>query len=216
MPHLVLLDLDKTVLTCNSANAWMAREWRLKKVSTFQFAEAMTWLAAYHLGKADVRNFLQHAGMWMAGELEADIQHRTETFWKEDISTKIRPSMREVIRWHQSNGDVLALLTASSNYLSELVAAELSIPHILSNRMEVIDGCLSGKMQEPLCFGDGKIVHAEMLGERLSMDWRAGYFYTDSYSDLPVLEAVANPIVVSPDQRLRRIALRNNWRIIAN
>ena len=106
------------------------------------------------------------------------------------------------------------MLTASSNYLSDLVAAELNIPHVLSNRMEVVDACLTGRMIEPLCFGAGKAFYAERLGQQLGLNWKEGYFYTDSYSDLPVLEAVEHPMVVCPDQRLEREAHKRGWKIL--
>jgi len=132
----------------------------------------------------------------------------------DSIRHQIRPSVYDVLEQHRSQGHVLALLTASSNYLSDLVAVELGIPHVLSNRMEVVDTRLTGRMIEPLCFGAGKALHAEKLGQQLGINWREGYFYTDSYSDLPVLEVVAHPKVVCPDQRLEREAHKRGWDIL--
>ena len=211
---LVLLDLDKTILSCNSAKLWISREWKHGKVSLWQLLQSLGWLSLYHWGKADVSDFLRSVSMWMKDEPESDLQHRTCNFWEESIRYQIRTEMREIIEWHRAQGHVLALLTASSNYLSELVAAELNIPHVLCNRVEVEAGLLTGYMLEPLCFGSGKILHAIKLGEELGLDWTAGYFYTDSFSDLPVLEAVTHPKVVCPDPRLEREAQSKGWEIL--
>ena len=39
-------------------------------------------------------------------------------------------------------------------------------------------------------------------------------FYSDSASDLPLLEAVQQPVAVRPDERLRRVALERGWRVL--
>ena len=214
MSTLVLLDLDRTILSCNSAREWIVREWKQGYISTWQLVQTIGWLSVYHFGKSDVTTFLRTASMWMSGSKESELQQRTLDFWLDSIRHQIRPAVYGVLEDHRSKGHVLALLTASSNYLSDLVAAELDIPHVLSNRMEVVNSCLTGKMLEPLCFGAGKAFHAAHLGEQLGLNWMDGYFYTDSYSDLPVLEAVAHPKVVCPDQRLEREARKREWDIL--
>ena len=73
----------------------------------------------------------------MKDEPETDLHQRMTDFWEESIREQIRPGMVEIIEWHRAQGHVLALLTASSNYLSDLVASELNIPHVLCNRVEV-------------------------------------------------------------------------------
>lgn len=211
---LVLLDLDRTLLSCNSATLWIRRERRMGFVSNWQLCETIYWLTLYHLGKTDVRSFLRKAASWVTGDLESDIIQRTTDFWEESIRQCIRPEVHDMLKYHREKGHVLALLTASSGYLSSLVAAELDIEHVLCNQMEAVDGVLTGNMIEPLCFGAGKIEHAERLGKQLEMDWREGYFYTDSYSDFPVLDAVKYPKVVCPDQRLDRIARQRGWEIL--
>ncbi len=214
MTTLVLLDLDRTVIACNSAKLWISREWRLGHISTWQLVQTMGWLALYHWGKADVTTFLRSAASWVSGDRELELIKRTEDFWVESIREEIRPEMVEIIEQHRAQGHTMALLTASSNYLSDLVATELNIPYVLSNRMESQDGILTGRMQEPLCFGADKMYHAEVLGKKLGVDWTEGYFYTDSYSDLPVLETVRHPVVVCPDPRLDREATERGWKIL--
>ena len=40
------------------------------------------------------------------------------------------------------------------------------------------------------------------------------YAYSDSASDLPMLEAVAHPVAVNPDAKLERLARHNGWPIV--
>ena len=75
------------------------------------------------------------------------------------------------------------------------------------------DGAFTGPLVEPLCYAAGKIVRTTRLAERLGFDLRESTFYSDSFTDLPLLAHVAEPIVVNPDARLSREAKRRGWRI---
>jgi phosphoserine phosphatase len=62
-----------------------------------------------------------------------------------------------------------------------------------------------------VCYGQGKVVWAERFAAEHDVDLAASYFYTDSISDLPLLERVGHPVVVNPDLRLRRLARKRGW-----
>ncbi|MEQ9321797.1 MAG: hypothetical protein RIF41_21695, partial [Polyangiaceae bacterium] len=64
-----------------------------------------------------------------------------------------------------------------------------------------------------LCYGREKIRYAEELLEGTGARLEDAIFYSDSITDLPLLERVAEPVVVNPDARLRRLARRRGWRI---
>lgn len=57
-----------------------------------------------------------------------------------------------------------------------------------------------------------KAIHEALVNQ--TIDWKNSYAYGDSYSDLPVLQCVGNPVAVSPDERLHKIALEENWEIL--
>ena len=105
------------------------------------------------------------------------------------------------------------LLTTSSGDLADLVAAELRLDAVLCNRLEAEGDLHTGKPQGELCYGPGKVRYAEALAGQLGGSLQAAAFYSDSYSDLPMLEAVGRPVAVHPDPRLRREALRRGWPI---
>jgi len=213
--RIAFFDIDLTLLNVNSANLWVKRELRLGYLSKWQFAESMFWLMLYHAGKADVRTFLNKAAGWVEGEKEADIRQRTVEFWEEEIKMHVRPKAIEQIEWHRENGDILALLTSSSNYMTPLVAAFVNVEHFLCNHLLAEDGMMLGTMKEPLCFGAGKAIHAKQLAKEMNVNWEESYFYTDSYSDHPFLLEIAHPKVVTPDRRLRRLAQEKKWDILA-
>ncbi len=204
-------DLDRTVLDVNSASLWVRREVREGYVTLGQALRAGMWIGAYHLGFARMEQAIRDAIASLAGREEAALRARTRAFWEEEVLPAVRPAAREAVARHHAAGELAVLLTSSSVYLSELAAAELGLDGFLCNRFEVRDGRFTGAAVEPLCFGPGKLVHARaFLDERgLSLDRAA--FYTDSVSDLPVLEAVGRPVAVTPDPRLAREARRRGW-----
>ena len=75
------------------------------------------------------------------------------------------------------------------------------------------DGELTGSFNRPLCYGEGKLERARALVRSLDARFEQTAFYTDSITDLPLLEAVGHPVVVNPDARLRRVAKRRGWLI---
>ena len=69
----------------------------------------------------------------------------------------------------------------------------------------------TGRVVEPICFEDGKIYWLHQLVERQNIDLAKSYFYTDSITDLPLLDLVGHPVVTNPDPRLYREAVRRRW-----
>ena len=120
---------------------------------------------------------------------------------------------RAAVARHEAEGDVLAIVTGSTPYAALPLARELGIPHVAATRLEVDDGCFTGRVTKPMGYGHGKVVLAEGLAAAHDFSLAESTFYSDSITDLPLLERVKTPVVVNPDRRLRRVAKRRGWRI---
>ncbi|HET9449617.1 MAG TPA: HAD family hydrolase [Aggregicoccus sp.] len=215
--RVAFFDLDKTLLAVNSGALWIRRELAQGHISRLQALRATAWLARYHLGFVSMEDALLRAIAQLAGTHAEPIVRRTEAFYAEQVSALYRPGALEALERHRGAGDRLVLLTSSSGYLSELVARDLCLDAVLCNRFEVDEaGLHTGRPLGALCFGSGKLAHAEQyLRERAEgAPLRDCTFYTDSYSDLPVMAAVGRPVAVNPDPRLRREALRRGWPVV--
>lgn len=210
---LALFDLDRTLLTVNAGALWVKAEMHAGHISRWQATKAAAWIFGYHLGYARVERVIEEGIATLADQSEAEVRARTAAFYAREVASRYRPRSRDVVRAHQDRGDHVALLTSSSVYLAEPVQADLDIPHALCNRFEVVDGRFTGRPILPLCFGEGKLVHARALAESLGEDLADASFYTDSYADLSVMRVVGHPVAVHPDPRLARIARSQGWRI---
>jgi phosphoserine phosphatase len=65
-----------------------------------------------------------------------------------------------------------------------------------------------------VCYGDGKSVVTEAWCARRGIDLAKCYFYTDSMSDVSLLEKVGHPVAVNPDRRLRAHAKKRGWAVM--
>lgn len=208
-------DLDKTLLAVNSGSLWIRRELSLGHITRMQALRASLWIARYHLGFVSMQDAVLAAISHLAGTPAQALQERTVTFYEEQVRPLYRPGALRALEEHRAAGDRLVLLTSSSGYLSELVSRELRLDAILCNRFEVDErGFHTGRPLGEVCFGSGKRTHAEGYASGVGVALSTCAFYTDSYSDLPVLEVVGKPVAVHPDYRLRREALRRGWPVV--
>jgi HAD superfamily hydrolase (TIGR01490 family) len=212
---IAFFDYDKTLLAVNSAWLWLKREVRQGHITRWQLAQASLWLVRYHLGSVSLEDTLTRVIGTLAGSEVSHIRERTAEFFHAEVRGRYRPGARKALEQHRAQGDRLVMLTASSVYLAELAGAELGMDHVLCNRFEVdTDGRHTGRCLGALCFGRGKLTHAEEYARSVGEPLEASVFYTDSYADLPVLRAVGRAVAVNPDPRLRREAMRRGWPIV--
>jgi HAD superfamily hydrolase (TIGR01490 family) len=208
---IAFFDVDKTVLSVNSASLWIRRELRLGHITRVQALRAAIWVGLYGLGFVGSQDLLRHAIKALRGRREREIIDRTLDFWREEVATTIRPGARAAIARHREQGDLCFLLTSSSNYMCAPIADELKMDGFLANRFVVEGGMFTGEAIEPVCYGPGKVAHAEVCAQKLNVELSKCTFYSDSASDLPMMLAVGTPVVVNPDPRLSRIARKKGW-----
>jgi HAD superfamily hydrolase (TIGR01490 family) len=208
---IAFFDLDKTVLHVNSATLWIRRELRAGHITRIQALRASFWVALYGVGFARMEDVITGAVRTLKGKRERDIIDHTLEFWRGEVSPTIRPGARLAIDRHRGDGDLLFLLTSSTNYMSAPCADELGFDGFLANRFDVEGGLFTGATIEPICYGHGKVAHAQAVCDKLNVRLEDCAFYTDSYSDRPMLDVVGRPVAVNPDPRLRRYAKQRGW-----
>jgi HAD superfamily hydrolase (TIGR01490 family) len=151
---------------------------------------------------------------WLRDREEREIIEHCRDWYETEVSRYYRDFVIDKVREHQAAGHVVSLLTGGTPYLNNLIAAALGVEHVLASRLEVVDGRFTGNPLGPICYGRAKIGYAEVFAAEHGIALEKSYFYSDSITDLPMLERVGNPAVVCPDPRLRREARRRGWPII--
>jgi putative phosphoserine phosphatase/1-acylglycerol-3-phosphate O-acyltransferase len=209
-----LFDVDGTLIARNSARLYMRHLRRSGQATRRDMAWTLYYLLQYKLGLLDIDGALAESMRFVRGKPEAPMRADCDAWYARDVRPYVYPQMADVVAAHQRAGHVTALVTSATRYLAEPLAAQLGIRHFLVTCLVERDGVFTGEVVRPLCYGVGKIHWARELAAREGLDLAASYFYTDSITDLPLLEAVGHPRIVCPDVRLRRIAQRRQWPVL--
>ena len=204
-------DMDLTLLRCNTATRWLSFLRRRREISLWKTLQAMSWVAKYKLAVLDMEAVTTLATLDMKGDPEAELADKCRVFFAEEVAKEVAPRALEAVERHRQEGHVLAILSSSTPYVTELLAEQLRIDHVLCTRFHIEDGRFAGTHVRPACYGTGKVHWAERFAADRGVDLASSFFYTDSYSDLPMLERVGQPRVINPDTRLKRHARRRGW-----
>ncbi len=211
MNQAAFFDLDGTIITRNSASLWMMSEWRKGRLSLYLVARGSLYVLAYKLGVIDMEQAMNEALQTVAGMEEEALRLRTHQWVDERVMRFVAPGARVALDRHRTQGHRLVLLTSASPYESEAISERLGLDDFLSTRYEVHDGRMTGKVAPPICYGTGKIHWAKQYADAHDIDLKESWFYSDSITDLPMLQEVGHPVVVNPDLRLKRKAAKIGW-----
>lgn len=131
------------------------------------------------------------------------------------VLPRMYPRMLEIAFAHQDAGRRAYITTAASQELAEMLAGVLTFDGAVgSDLSEAIDGVYTGRVSGRFTYRAGKAEAIHALAEREGIDLASSYAYTDSSSDMPMLEAVGHPVVVNPDRALETIARERGWEVI--
>jgi HAD superfamily hydrolase (TIGR01490 family) len=199
-------DVDHTLIACNSARKWVEYLWRNDKISLPALLRSVWWLVKYRMSVLDYEAVTAEVVSAYAGQSVADLEAEIGAWFHEDIEPMVCVEGRERIEWHRRQGHMIVLLTSGTFISVEPLQKLLDVPHLVCTQLEIEDGILTGKHIPPSCFGSGKLDAAMKFADEHAIDLERSHFYTDSYSDLPMLERVGHPHVINPDPRLKRWA----------
>lgn len=211
-----LFDMDRTLLRKDSAALYTRYRRDLGEAKLKDMLQVGWWMMQYTMGIIDAPRVALEALRHFQGKEETWLAESCRVLFRDYVLEHIQKAGREAVERHRAEGDVLAIVTGATPYIANPLAAELGIENVVCTRLEVdADGRFTGRPIEPLCYGAGKVVLANELGKKLGVSVEDATFYSDSITDLPLLEAVKTPIVVNPDRRLRRIAAKRGWPVEA-
>jgi HAD superfamily hydrolase (TIGR01490 family) len=214
MPRAALFDMDRTLVRRETASLYVRYQREIGEAGLRDALRTAWWVAQYTLGVIDAPRVAAKAMQSFAGMQETVLAARCDDWYRRYVEVHVCDLGRAAVLEHRKRGDVVAIVTGASRYVARPLASQLGIEHVVASELEVgQSGCFTGRLCDPLCYGKGKIVRAQRLAEALGFDLREATFYSDSFTDLPLLEHVAEPIVVNPDARLARVARRRGWQV---
>ena len=118
-----------------------------------------------------------------------------------------------LIEEHHAAGRDVVIVSASGSEVVEPIGEMLGADHVLATRMVVEDGAYNGEI-EHYVYGPAKAEAIARLAESEGYDLERSFAYSDSATDIPMLEAVGHPYAVNPDRALRKEAIAREWPVL--
>jgi HAD superfamily hydrolase (TIGR01490 family) len=209
-------DLDKTVIAKSSTLAFskpffdqgLLNRRAVLKSSYAQFLFLMS--GADHDQMDRMRTYL--TDMCTGWDVEQVRSVVGETL-HEIVDPLVFAEAANLIADHKLCGRDVVVVSASGEEIVAPIAAALGATHAMATRMVVADGKYTGEVAF-YCFGEGKAEAIRELAAREGYSLEHSYAYSDSITDLPMLETVGHPSVVNPDRGLRKEAAARDWPVL--
>jgi HAD superfamily hydrolase (TIGR01490 family) len=209
-------DLDKTVIAKSSALAFGRPFYRDGLITRRDVVKSAYAQLMFRLGGTDeqtmarTRDYL--ATLCKGWPVEQVRQIVAETL-HELINPYVYAEAAAMIEQHQAAGRDVVLVSASGEEMVRPIGELLGVSDVIATRMTIEDGRYSGAVQF-YAAGPAKVEAVRQLARERGYDLAACYAYSDSSSDIPLLESVGHPSVVNPDRALRKLAVENGWPVL--
>lgn len=211
-----LFDMDRTLVRKETASLYVRFQREIGEARRRDLLRVTYWVAQYTLGIIDAPDVARRALRTLEGTTESAMSARCDDWFRRWVEPHVCDLGRRAVEHHRERGDLLAIVTGASPYAARPLARRLDIPHVVASELEVdANGRFTGKFVEPLCIGEGKVERTKRFAKEQGFVLEESTFYSDSHTDLPLLELVREPVIVNPDPRLKRVAKRRGWRIEA-
>lgn len=130
------------------------------------------------------------------------------------ILPRIYPEVLSEVHRHQDEGRLTYIVSAAGSDMVESLAQVLGMDGGIGTKYVVEAGAYTGALDGPFVYGRGKVVAIGNLGKEIELDLEGSWAYSDSVSDLPMMELVGNAVAVNPDAPLLEIARREGWSVM--
>lgn len=217
-PKVTLFDLDHTLLPIDSDYSWGEFTQQIGWTDPVEFKRRNDeFYAHYVAGTLDVHDYVRFAVEALRVRGAHAYEEAHARFMREWIQPVLHPQALDLVRGHQQQGDLVAIVTATNELVTRPIAAVLGVPELIAVELERDrSGWITGEIAGVPSMREGKVVRVTDWLAARGLDWLdvETTFYSDSMNDLPLLERVEHPVATNPDPRLRTLALERGWRIL--
>lgn len=217
--NLTLFDLDGTLIDIDSDHAfgefmvaigWADREAFQRRNDAFY--------EDYQAARLDIDAYIDFATAPWRDRPEVEALAMRERFMREVMHPTIDARALALVRHHQAEGDVVAIVTATNEFITRPIADALGVADLIAVELARDDnGGVTGALRGVPSFREGKVARVEQwlagLGRRHA-DFTRVTVYSDSTNDLPLLEWATHPVATNPGLDLAAIARERGWPLL--
>ena len=217
--NLTLFDLDGTLIAGDSDHSFG------EFMVAVGWADGDTWrrrndefYATYVAGALDVHAYVAFAtSVWRrrTPQEQADVHAR---FMHEVIVPMLTPQALALVKKHQDAGDLVAIVTATNEFVTRPIAQAFGVPELLAIELERDgSGAVTGAIKGVPTYQHGKVTRVEQWLAAQQAGWNDFdriSVYSDSINDLPLMERATDPVATNPSAALEAVAAERGWRFL--
>jgi HAD superfamily hydrolase (TIGR01490 family) len=215
-PTAAFFDLDKTIISKSSTLAFGPSFYRNGLISRGDVVRGALAQIAFRLGGAShqrmekIRDQVSQVCRGWPADRVAEIVARN---LPDLIVPHIYAEALALLAEHRTAGQDVVIVSTSGREVVAPIGVLLGASTVIATRMEVADGHYTGQV-EFYAYGEAKAEQVRALAAERGYSLPHCYAYSDSVTDLPMLEIVGHPRAVNPDRALRRIAQQRGWPVL--
>lgn len=217
--NLCLFDLDHTLLPLDSDHTWGEFVIRQGWVDAESYrAGNNAFYAKYQAGTLDIHEYIAYCTAPWRDRSAPELAAAHDRFMNEDILPAIHPVAVDLVRKHQARGDLVALVTATNEFVTAPIAKAFGIEHLLAVNLERdASGKVTGRIAGTPSFREGKVTRTAEWLASMGLSYESFgriHMYSDSANDLPLMEQATDPVATNPAPSLETIARERGWPIL--
>jgi HAD superfamily hydrolase (TIGR01490 family) len=217
--NLCLFDLDHTLLPIDSDHAFGDFMVRIGWADGDAFRRGNDeYYAQYLAGRLDLGEYIDFSTAPWRHRHPDEQRAVQQRFLDEVVRPVLHPQALDLVREHQARGDLVAIVTATNEFVTAPIAQAFGVDHLLAVQLERdASGTITGRIHGVPSYREGKVTRVDQWLADLGAGWsqfERTSFYSDSPNDLPLLERASDPVATNPSPALETLARERGWRIL--
>ncbi len=217
--NLCLFDLDHTLLPIDSDHAFGDFMVRIGWADGDAFRRGNDqYYAQYLAGRLDLDEYIDFSTAPWRHRHPDEQRAVQQRFLDEVVRPVLHPQALDLVREHQARGDLVAIVTATNEFVTAPIAQAFGVDHLLAVQLERdAGGTITGRIHGVPSYREGKVTRVDQWLAGLGAGWsqfERTSFYSDSPNDLPLLERASDPVATNPSPALETLARERGWRIL--
>ncbi|MDJ0709135.1 MAG: HAD-IB family hydrolase [Woeseiaceae bacterium] len=204
-------DLDGTIIATHSIKDIFLERLFAGQVQTEEVVDMATLTLRYIFKTADFEDGLRDSVRNIQGMDESEFLELADKVCEERLLPQVFPEVKAILKAHSDKGHTIVIVSSASRYQVAPLAGALGIENIICTELEVKNGKFTGSLDGSPCYGPAKLSMARAFAKGRRISLKKSYFYSNGSEDIPLLEAVGNPVAIGPDSRLKKVATRRGW-----
>ena len=216
MATAAFFDLDKTILAKSSSFVFAKpfyKEGLIGRADVMRSAYAQFMFLTSGADHDQMETMRKYMSELVNGWDVAKVQNIVSETLDEIVDPLVYQEAVDLINMHKEQGHQVIIISTSGTDVVEPIAARLGADIAIGTQVEIVDGKYTGEITF-YAYGYGKAEAMQQLANEYGFILSECYAYSDSQTDIPMLQAVGKPHAVNPDTELRALALESDWPIL--